>query len=90
MKKFFVITLAFGLAACGAAPEEQAADMAYIQSHMPEGCKIEYAGTVTPVGYHRPSQIFYTVCGDVTTISETHEVHEGKVTYPQTTVTVSR
>ncbi len=90
MKKFFVIALAFGLTACGAAPEESAAQMAYIQSQMPEGCELKYAGKVTPEGAHYPSQIFYTVCGDVTTITETHNEQTGKTSHSETTVNVIR
>lgn len=90
MKKFFVIALAFGLAACGATPEETAAQMALIQSHMPKGCTLHYAGKVLPEGAHYSSRIFYTVCGDVTTVSETHEVQTGKTTHAENTINVSR
>lgn len=90
MKKFSVIALAFGLAACGAAPEESAAQMAYIQSQMPKGCTLHYAGEVLPEGAHYSSRIFYTVCGGVATISETHEVRTGKTTHSENTITISR
>ena len=90
MKKFLVIALALSLAACGATPAEEAADMALVQTRMPEGCELHYAGEITPADAHYPSRIFYTVCGDVTTVSETHKQQTGKTSHPETSVTVIR
>lgn len=90
MKKFIVIALTLGLAACGATPEEEAADMAVVQSRMPEGCELHYAGAITPANAHYPSRIFYTVCDGVTTVSETHKQQTGKTSHAETTVNVIR
>ena len=90
MKKFFVIALALGLAACGATPEQEQRDMLYLQARMPQGCELHYAGELTPSGAHYPSRIFYTICNDVTTVSETHKQQTGKTSHGETSVTVIR
>jgi hypothetical protein len=88
MKKFVIIGLALALGACAATPEEQASSMEAVQSKLPEGCTLTYAGNAEVAGSRYPSRIFFVKCGDVTTISETHNVTQGKTTYARTDVTV--
>lgn len=90
MKKFAVIAIAFGLAACSATPQEEAADMAYTQGKLPTGCKLGYAGSVKLSGEYHSSRIFYVNCNGVVAVSETHTVPQGKTSYEQTDVIVSK
>lgn len=90
MKKIAVIGLIFALSACGATPEQQASSMAAVQDKLPDGCELTYAGDVDVADSQYPSHIFFVKCGDVTTVSETHLVPNGKQTRPLTTVTVGQ
>jgi hypothetical protein len=78
------------LTACHATPQEHAQDMNAVQARLPENCELHYAGKVRVEGsvHTSPSRIFYAVCGDTTTTSETHDVPSGKATVPLTDVTV--
>ena len=95
MKKI-AITIAvvsmFALTGCGlrADSQDQAADITRVQSALPAGCTLHYAGEVRVEGWResRPSRIFFTVCGDTVTTSETHSVTEGKTTVDQNDITV--
>ena len=78
------------LSACGATKEQEESSMAYTQSKLPDGCKLEYAGKVVLTGEHYDSRIFYVKCGDTVTISESHEVQQGKITTTQTDVTITK
>lgn len=89
MKKFLVLTMALGLAACGATPEEEKYSIMAAQSSLPEGCHLTYAGSVKITGEHYSSRVFMVKCGDVTTVSENHEVQTGKTSHIETDVTVA-
>jgi len=92
MKKFVVLVSAFALAGCidRANIQDQEADIETIQSSLPDGCTLRYAGEVRVEGYResRPSRVFVTVCGNTVTTSETHTVQQGKATVDENTVTV--
>lgn len=92
MKKFVVLVSMFALTGCieRATVQEQEADIKTIQSTLPSGCTLHYAGEVRVEGYReeRPSRIFFTVCGNTVTTSETHSVQQGKTTIDQNNVTV--
>ena len=92
MKKFVVLVSAFALAGCidRATVQEQKADIETIQSTLPSGCTLHYAGEVRVEGYreNRPSRVFVTVCGNTVTTSETHTVQQGKATVDENTVAV--
>ncbi len=91
MKKVLVIFgLVFGLAACDAGPEEQKFDMEKVQSVLPEGCTLHYAGTVRVEGFptDRPSRVFVTTCGNTVTTSQTNSRQNGKTTVDEDTVSV--
>lgn len=89
IKIFAVSALALTLAACGASPQEQEADLALIQAKMPAGCKVQYAGKVHVEGSGYPSRIFYAQCGDTVTVTETHHQQTGKTGHEESTVTVT-
>lgn len=90
MKKFIVLAMALGLAACGATPEEEKYSIMAAQSSLPEGCQLTYAGSVKVAGEHYESRVFYVKCGDVTTVSENHVVQTGKTSHNETDVTITR
>jgi len=93
MKKFVVVSL-FSLALVGcierADIQEQEADMTKVRDSLPAGCSLHYAGKVRVEGTieNRPSRIFFTVCGNTVTTSQTHSVTQGKTTVDQNDVTV--
>lgn len=72
--------------------QEQNNDLIIIQNSLPDNCKVSYAGKIRVAGEspYDPSRIFYTVCGDVTTTSESHEVQEGKYTRTENNVTITK
>lgn len=88
MNKLFVIMTALALASCGSSPspKHQESDMNHIQQSLPEGCSLHYAGEVHVAGSVRPSRIFYTICGNVTTTSGTYWA--GKYNYSNNAVTI--
>lgn len=92
MKKVLVLASALALAGCidRASIQDQEADIARVQSSLPNGCTLHYAGEVRVEGYrdNRPSRIFFTVCGDTVTTSETLSVPSGKTTVDQNNVSV--
>lgn len=92
MKKFIVLVSMFALAGCidRATVQEQETDIETIQSSLPEGCTLRYAGEVRVEGYraNRPSRVFVTVCGNTVTTSETHTVQQGKATVDENTIAV--
>ena len=97
MNKFVLLPFAIlALTGCGipkadAQNQDQAQDMAKVQASLPSGCKLHYAGSVRVEGFReiRPSRVFFTVCGDVTTTSQTNTVTQGKTTFDQNDVAVS-
>ena len=89
MRIFAVSAMALSLAACGASPQEQEADLAVIQAKLPEGCTIQYAGEVRVNGSGYPSRVFYAQCGDTVTVTETHHQQTGKTGHQESTVVVS-
>ncbi len=92
MNKIFslcsIMVAATALTACYASSQEQAQDMNAVQARLPENCQLTFAGRVRVEGSVHPSRIFYTVCGDTTTVSETHAVTNGKATINQTDVNI--
>lgn len=93
MKKVAIVLVSmFALTGCveRTDSQEQAADIAQVQSALPAGCTLHYAGEVRVEGYResRPSRIFFTVCGNIVTTSETHTVPEGKYTSEQNDITI--
>jgi hypothetical protein len=92
MKKIAIVLSMFALTGCieRADIQEQEADMTKIQNSLPEGCSLHFAGRVRVEGSieNRPSRIFFTVCGNTVTTSETHSVTQGKTTVDQNDVTV--
>jgi len=91
MKRFIMVAAAaLALTACDATPEQQQADMLLAQQNLPERCKLSYVGPIRTAGEEYPSQVFYTICDDVVTTSETHTVQSGKSTSSRSSVTVSQ
>ena len=90
MKKLVFLIPIFALAACDATPQDQDFDMRQVQATLPQGCSLHYAGDVRVQGHSsdRPSRIFFTVCSDTVTTSETHSVQQGKTTVDQNSVVV--
>ena len=93
MKKVAVVLVSMlALTGCidRATVQEQEADIAAIQASLPDGCVLRYAGEVRVDGFreNRPSRVFFTVCGDTVTTSETHSVQQGKTTVDQNDITV--
>lgn len=92
MKKFVVLISAFALAGCieRASQQDQENDIKAVQATLPQGCTLRYAGEVRVEGWreNRPSRIFYTVCNDTVTTSQTNSVTQGKTTVDQNDVTV--
>lgn len=89
MRIFAISAIALTLAACGASPQEQEADLALVRSKMPNGCTVEYAGEVRVNGSGYPSRIFYAQCGNTVTATETHHQQTGKTGHEESTVTVN-
>jgi len=90
MKYGIVALAALALAGCGASPEEQSESLDRVQSKLPDGCTVGYAGDVSVAGSTRESRVFYVVCGKTVTVSETHTEQEGKNNFEQTDVVVSQ
>jgi hypothetical protein len=93
MKKIALVLVSmFALTGCQARTDsqEQAADIARVQSALPAGCTLHYAGEVRVDGYREanPSRVFFTVCGDTVTTSETHSVQQGKATVNRNDITI--
>ena len=90
MKKIVFLVPVLALAACTATPQDQDQDLRLVQSTLPAGCMVHYAGEVRVAGHSedRPSRIFYVECKDTVTTSETHAVSQGKTTVDQNNVTV--
>lgn len=92
MKKIAIVLSMFALTGCieRADNQDQAADMMKVQSSLPAGCTLHYAGEVRVEGFreNRPSRVFFTVCGNAVTTSETHSVQQGKTTVDQNDVSV--
>jgi hypothetical protein len=91
MKKIAIVLVSmFALTACSANRQDQSADMMKVQGSLPAGCTLHYAGEVRVEGFResRPSRIFFTVCGNTVTTSETHSVRQGNTTVDQNDVTV--
>lgn len=90
MKKIVFLIPVLALAACDATPQDQDFDMRQVQTSLPEGCILHYAGDVRVAEHSskRPSRIFYVDCKDAVTTSETHAVSQGKTTVDQNNVTV--
>lgn len=90
MKKLVLLAPVLALAACNATPQDQDFDMRLVQSNLPEGCTLRYAGDVRVAEHdaQRPSRIFFVDCKGSVTTSETHTVQEGKNTSTQSNVTV--
>lgn len=89
MKKFAILALVSLVAACSATQEEQEFDMRKVQSKLPDGCELHYAGSVRTKGSKYSSKVFYTTCGAATTTTENHTQRSGKVTYQESSVNVS-
>lgn len=92
MKKISICLIPLLLAACDATPQDQDYDMRMVQSSLPEGCTLRYAGEVRVAerSSERPSRIFYVDCKETITTSETHSVPQGKTSVDQNNVTVIR
>lgn len=90
MKKIVFLAPVFALAACDATLQDQNFDMQQVQSSLPEGCTLHYAGDVRVAEHRsgRPSRIFYVDCKGSVTTSETHAVSSGKTTVEQNSVVV--
>jgi hypothetical protein len=93
MKKIAIVLVSmFALTGCieRADNQDQTADMMKVQGSLPEGCTLHYAGRVRVEGTieKHPSRIFFTVCGNAVTTSETHSVQQGKTTVDQNDVSV--
>jgi hypothetical protein len=93
MKKIAIVLVSMiALTGCiqRADSQDQTEDMMNVQGSLPEGCSLHYAGAVRVEGFreNRPSRVFFTVCGDTVTTSETHSVQQGKTTVDQNDITV--
>ena len=89
MKKVIVFCLATILSGCSASEVDQRTDMEDINLSMPGGCTLKYMGSIRVAGTDHPSRIFVAKCGDTSTISDSHEIVEGKIIYTVTDVVVS-
>lgn len=92
MKKIAIVFVSmFALTGCHSAErQDQETDMMKVQTSLPAGCSLHYAGEVRVEGFResRPSRVFFTICGDAVTTSETHTVPDGKNTAEQNDITV--
>jgi hypothetical protein len=93
MKKIAIVLVSmFALTGCieRADSQDQETDMMKVQTSLPAGCSLHYAGEVRVEGFHelRPSRVFFTICGNTVTTSETHSVNQGKTTVDQNDITV--
>ena len=93
MKKIAIVLISmFALTGCveRTDSQEQTADITRVQSALPAGCSLHYAGEVRVEGYREenPSRVFFTVCGDTVTTSETHSVQQGKATVNKSDITI--
>lgn len=93
MKKIAIILVSmFALTGCveTTSVQEQEADLARVQSSLPAGCTLHYAGEVRVEGYnqYQSSRVFFTICGNAVTTSDTRTVQEGKYTAERNEVAV--
>jgi hypothetical protein len=91
MKKIAIVLVStIALTGCSADSQDQETDMMKVQTSLPAGCSLHYAGEVRVEGFResRPSRVFFTICGNAVTTSETHTVPNGKHTAEQNDITV--